>query len=185
MFHYPTSNLAKMAGFLDPSVLDDMKSTDAQDPFITVQILESDIYDEPPSYSEDDPSKSTGKKPSWTKRLRSSKDKEKTKGVRMRRSELTIYFLKDPKTKEYRKDVIEPPGGRKRWLQERIEEFESGMLDESAYDGNLRKDYIGLRKQSAVGKVGSAVGTGMDFFGQPYTFYAGQGIKRRPKEEKE
>ena len=164
-----------MAGFTDPSVEEELRAEDEQDPYITVQILESDIYDEPlpPSYSEQDPTVSTGKKPSLFKfKLGSSRDKEKTKGVRMRRSELTTYFLKDPKTKQYRKGVIEPPGGRKQWLQDRIELFESGMLDEGAYDGNLRKDYDGLRKKSVMTEVGAA----MDFFGQPYTFYSGQGI---------
>lgn len=175
MFNSPFFGIEKMAGFMDPEIEKELKASDAQDPFITVQIPETEIYDEPPppGYSPEDPAVAKQKKSGWIKRLSHSKEKNnKTKGVRMRRSELTMYFLKDPKTNEYRKGVIEPPGGRKRWLQDRIDEFEGGMLDEGAYEGNLAKDYDGLRKKSVMSEVGSA----MDFFGQPYQFYSGQGI---------
>ena len=168
----------------DPQGSEARKENEAQDHFITVQIPESDIWDgpPPPNYTEDDQGPSTGKKSSLLKmKLRSSKDKEeKTKGVRMRRSELTKYFLKDPKTKGYRKGVVEPPGGRKKWLQERIELFESGMLDEGAYEGNLPMDYAGLRKESVMTQAGKA----MDFFGAPYAFYSGQGIIPNKKPSK-
>lgn len=83
-------------------------------------------------------------------------------GVRMTREEFLKYFAKDHRTGQYRKDVVEPKNGRQQWLQERIEEFSSGQLDEGAYEGNLKSDYTDLRKRSALGKAA-------DFMGAPYT----------------
>ena len=92
----------------------------------------------------------------------------------MTKAEFLQYFAKDQKTGQYRKHIVEPLGGRQKWLQERIEEFSTGQLDDGAYEGNIDQDYDGLRKQSAIGKAA-------DFLGQPYTPWTGQPISTRKK----
>jgi hypothetical protein len=153
----------------------------SNDQFITVQIPESEVFGStPPIYTSgsSDPSiTDTSRKGSWFKRHlspSSSSWKEKTIGVRMTKTEFLQYFAKDQKTGQYRKDVIEPPGGRQKWLHERIEEFSTGQLDDGAYEGNIEEDYDGLRKQSAIGKAA-------DFLGQPYTPWALQPIPTKKK----
>ena len=99
----------------------------------------------------------------------------------MRKAEFLQYFAKDPKTGDYREGVIEPPGGRKQWLQERIEDFSSGSLDEGAYQEAGDKDYDDLAKRSAAGQVAHDIGKAADFMGQPYTPW---GMKPIPVDKK-
>lgn len=155
-------------------------------PFITVQIPESEISDSPPAYAELDSSiviPGSEKKPNWFERQLAHKNKsmDRTIPVRMRKNEYLKFFAKDPKTGQYRDGVVEPPGGRKQWLQYRIQDFEAGELDDSAYERSSEKAYKGLDKKSTGGKIASAVGSGMNIFCQPYTFYAAKPVRPESK----
>ena len=137
------------------------------DTYITVAIPESEIYDDPYSSTEGDPS-ITGpkKKGSWFKRNLEPK-REKTVSVRMRKSHFVKYFRKHPKSGQYYPGVVEPPGGRKQFLQQCIFEYESGQMDDQAYEGNRPEDYQEFeRKKSTLGK---AVGDTADLMRLPYT----------------
>lgn len=150
----------------------------SQDPFITVQFPESEVYDNPPDYDQvTDPTVSRSeKKGSWLKRHLSPSSKEpKTIAVRMRKSEFLKYFVKDQKTGGYKQGVVEPPGGRMAWLQERIQEFRSGELDENAYERANYNDYEGLNGHKR-GPVRKAAGDTLDWIGTPDLPWAGKPV---------
>ena len=100
--------------------------SDPSDAIITVQLPETEIYDLPPEYqADDDPTiEREGRRPSWFKRRvsRSKSTQGRTIGVRMRKGEFFSYFVKDEKTGQYREGVVEPPGGRQMWLQQRLQD---------------------------------------------------------------
>ena len=143
-------------------------------PFITVQIPESEIFGDETDSTITQPKKKTN----WFKRQVNSSQNiggVKTVPVRMRKEEFTKYFIKNPKTGQYHDGVVEPPGGRKQWLQERIEDFKSGMLDVMAYTESGEKEYEDLgRKKSSVEK---AINGYLDWTGTPDLPWAGKPIR--------
>lgn len=105
---------------------------------LIVQIPREDIFDEVPTpseaYDDDGPIKGLEKKPksSWWKRQISPqlKDKSgKTVGIRMTKEEFMAYFARDEKTGDYKKGVVEPPEGRRAWLQKRLPENDREVWD--------------------------------------------------------
>ena len=127
---------------------------DPSDALITVQIPESEIYDLPPDYQADP---NIQRRPSWVERRFSRTKKEETVGVRMRKGEFFNFFVKDKKTGEYREGVIEPPGGRKAWLQRRLEEQESWPPAQYNYQARGKLD-----SQTLAPTDDGSAGTGRD-----------------------
>ena len=175
----------KATGFPDPSYPSNMKSRQGEDPdvekgpYITVAIPEHEIYGDANVTAEADPSISgTKRRPSWFKRHLDPKrniDGHKTVPVRMLKSDFVKYFFKDQRTGRYRDGVVEPPGGRKQFLQQCIFDFESGQMDDEAYEGNRPDDYMEFKRWKS--SVSKAFGDVADLMGQPYTPWVGKAIR--------
>jgi hypothetical protein len=168
----------------EPGEKEDSDEEKEKGPYITVAIPESDIWDDGDPSAEGDPSiTGTKKKASWFKRKFDAKydaGGQKTHPVRMLKSDFVKYFLKDQKTGQYREGVVEPPGGRKQFLQQCIYEYRTGQMDEQAYElRNYAQDYEEFeRKRGPVRKaLGNPVVTAADFMAQPYTPWAGKPIR--------
>ena len=170
----------------DPDRIKNKKSGQGEDPdvYITVAMPESEIWDDPNQPAEGDPSiTNKERKPSWFKRKLDTKHDirgQKTHPVRMLKSDFVKYFLKDQKTGQYREGVVEPPEGRKQFLQQCIYEYRTGQLDEQAYERlNYADDYEEFeRKRGPLRKaLGNPVTTAADFLGQPALPWAGKPIR--------
>jgi hypothetical protein len=75
------------------------------------------------------------KKPSWFRRhFGGVRQRNEVLSVRVRHWEYDAYFAKDGMTGEYREGVVEPPGGRRRWLRERVAEQEEWEADRKSYE---------------------------------------------------
>jgi len=102
--------------------------TDDSEPYPAVLLPASELEDSPLGFgNEDDEGPIKGMKPakkeSWLKRhFGHSHPKQKVYEVRMSKDEYEDYFARDPETGEYRQGVVEPPGGRKEWVMQRLEE---------------------------------------------------------------
>ena len=101
--------------------------------FIVVQVPKSEIFGEEQAVEQIDNGPITGleKKPNWFKRQLSQSiaKKEPTVGIIMRWVEFYQYFAKDKSTGKYRDEVVEPPGGRQQWLQQRLHDQNTGQLE--------------------------------------------------------
>lgn len=124
------SNQKKLVGKNVENTLADQQTLLVQIP--RSEIFDDETVDQSQTYDDDGPIKDLGDKPSWFKRKLSSvaaPSSSKTIGIRMTKAEFLTYFARDEKTGQYKKDVVEPPGGRKAWLQERLPENDPEQWD--------------------------------------------------------
>lgn len=107
----------------------------AEEQMLLVQIPRSEIFDDSTVDEINDdagPIQDHSNKPSWFKRKLSQTTtamSSKTIGIRMTKAEFLAYFARDEKTGEYKKGVVEPPEGRKAWLQKRLPENDPEQWD--------------------------------------------------------
>jgi hypothetical protein len=138
--------------------------TDESEPYPTILIPASELeHGLLGSENEEDEGPIKGLKPtkkeSWIKRhLGHSRPKHKVYEVRMSKDEYECYFAKDPETGEYCEGVVEPPGGRKEWVMQRLEEQKS--LKPAKNPPNSSAGGLGGNVASAPTNISGASGLG-------------------------
>lgn len=103
----------------------------ASEQVLVVQIPTSEIYEDAEEPQTDPAIKNPQEKTSWFKRhLSYSKPKkEATIGIRMTKADFMAFFARDQATGQYKDGVVEPPEGRKAWLQKRLPENDGQVWD--------------------------------------------------------
>lgn len=135
--------------------------------WLVVQIPNSEIYsndgDEKPI-----PPAEPSKNSSWLERHikppaalshKHHSSSKATTGIRMTRAEFYAYFIKDEKTGAYRADTTEPAGGRKAWLQERLQRMKDDPASWDLWTRESRR-LVATRGTGGIAAFGGLGGMG-------------------------
>jgi len=134
----------------------DQIRADGDDPWTSVMIRSIEL-DEPGTASPADEGPVKGqdlpKKKNWLKRHLSQQPHPKGEMlfVQVRRSEYEAYFAKDKTAGHYKEGVMEPPGGRREWVYQRLVDQKSGHA-KGGTTGDFRSP-IGVIGKGATGGI--------------------------------